>query len=86
MNGRLQDDGSIIFPMRGDPPVCNLEGYIQDPEDAFRWIMLYCPCKHRELKKRFICSSGKVRHKDYCNHLQLVINPAYCNQCQVSDK
>jgi hypothetical protein len=86
-DGRLQSDGSIIFPIRGAPPKCDLPGYMVDPTDDFRWIMIYCPCKHRVLRQRYICNNGQERFRDFCELLKLPINPAYCNQaCKVVDR
>lgn len=85
--GRLQGDGSITFPMRGDPPPCNLPGYRVDPDDPFRWLMIYCKCQHRKLAHQWICSNGKMRTGDYCQVKNLPINPLYCNQdCTIEDK
>lgn len=80
---RLQSDGSIVFPMKGGvPPDCNLDGFVQDPNDTHRWIQLYLPCKYR-CQKGFTCPSGKVKMQDYCKLIELQVNIVYCNQvCQ----
>lgn len=86
-NGRVQIDGSIIFPLRGTPPTCNLDGYYQDPDDPYRWRMIYCKCKHRELGKLYTCPSGRTKKRDFCNLVLIPINPRYCNQdCSIKDK
>lgn len=84
---RTQSDGSITFPCRGKAPDCNVPGYVPDPFDPFRWIMVYCPCKHRLLMHKFICSTGKERTADFCGLLKIPISPRYCNvDCSEIDR
>lgn len=79
-NARHNIDGSITFPCRGIAPTCNEPGYIEDPNDPFRWIMIYCPCIHRELQKPIPCpNSGRIRNVDFCKLKILGINPRFCN-------
>lgn len=83
---RHQPDGSVTFPARGRPPVCNVPGYIEDPGDEYRWLMVYCPCKHRVLEKPYICKSGKLKHRDFCELKLVPINPQTCKDCIVEPK
>jgi hypothetical protein len=76
---RVHSDGSVTFPVRGDPPQ-PIQGYVQDPGDPFRWIMSYVTCKHRILNQSYKCSSGQIRTRDFCPLIGLPINPSYCNQ------
>lgn len=79
---RFQSDGRVTFPMRGQPPACNVPGYVEDPDDPFQWIKLYEPCKHRAEGVGIKCpASGKVRQGDYCKLLLLKINPLICSGC-----
>lgn len=82
MNGRLTGDGRMTFPMKGDPPVLNLEGWHVDPDDPYQWIQDYKTCKYRKCGVGIKCpNSGKIREGDYCELIQLRINPAVCSGC-----
>lgn len=76
---RFQEDGSVTFPMKGKPPVCNVPGYHQDETDAFKWIRDWIPCQHRLLGAAWICASGKKQIRDLCVIKKMPINPKYCD-------
>lgn len=44
--GRELDDGTLVFPQRGDPPAEKL-GYQRDPGNPYNLIPLWVPCKFR---------------------------------------
>jgi hypothetical protein len=79
--GRIQSDGSIVYPMRGDFPSPPL-GYTSDPNDPYRLILDYLNCKYREIGQKFKCPSNQIKTRDFCHLLKLPINPAYCRDCQ----
>ena len=84
-NARHQPDGSVTFPPRGTLPVCNVEGYEEDPSDPWKWIMLYLDCRHRTLNKPYKCNTGKLKQRDFCELKMLPCNPAICKGCPVRE-
>ncbi len=77
---RMQDDGSITFPMRGSPPIWAHANYVRDPTDAYRFVLGYKPCKYRLLGVRVKCPLGS-RLIDQCVLIGLPVHPAFCQTC-----
>ena len=44
---RVQKDGSIIHPVRGNPPTDVPEGYVVDPNDPYIFRIALEPCSYR---------------------------------------
>lgn len=44
---RLCDDGSLMYPKRGNPPPV-IEGYLRDPSDPYTLRPQYPECVYRE--------------------------------------
>jgi hypothetical protein len=77
---RHNSDGSVVFPMRGKAPTCNVPGYVEDPTDPYRWLMVYTLCDNREINKLMPCPrSGRPVCRDYCAKVNMVVTPRYCN-------
>lgn len=47
MTFREQDDGSRVFPTRGDPPL-EVPGFQRDPGNQYRLIPIMPPCQFRK--------------------------------------
>lgn len=79
MSGRLQEDGSILYPRRGNPPKAP-EGFESDPGDPFILRPVFEPCDNRKIQ-RVILPCGNVGGRHMCVLKGVDISPGYCDDC-----
>jgi hypothetical protein len=77
--GRILEDGTIIFPHRGQPPR-PIIGYVQDSGDPFVFKPILPTCKYRVDKWRKMCG-GMARFLD-CSKFKIQITAKDCLACK----
>lgn len=83
-SGRLQKDGSLVYPHRGDPP--NIpDGFMRDPGDPYVLIPVFEDCTHRHLiKVELPCGKEAARH--WCTLHDKEATPTVCDFCPDIDE
>lgn len=64
---RILPDKSIVYPTKGVEPPPDVEGYVRDPQNSFRFIPKWFSCDYR-VQSQFIKSCGNVTIKAFCGH------------------
>lgn len=79
------DDGSIVFPKRGDPPL-EVPNYTRDPKDPYKFTPSFIPCMHRiALTKILPC--GKLSYGGWqCAYKGAIVSVTICKECDVEPK
>jgi hypothetical protein len=86
-SARKNSDGSVSFPARGKPPTEVTEGYEEDPNDPYRWLMSWVECQYREFNHPYVCPSGSLRHATFCKKKNIPLTPRICAvDCNEPDK
>lgn len=79
MGGRLQEDGSLVYPRRGEPPTLP-DGFERDPGDPYVIRPVYEDCKHRCIVK-FIMPCGLLGGRNWCTLKGIEATMGVCNFC-----
>lgn len=67
---RSMSDGSIVFPRKGAEPPPDIDGFVRDPGDAWRFKKLWMSCPYR-IQNQFLKSCGSVGILSICNNQTL---------------
>ena len=83
---RLTSDGKYVFPKRGDPPSVIPDGYKRDPGDPYILVPDFREeCKQRSCRQK-ILPCGKLSTVFYCEFLDVIVTPQFCNECELEVK
>lgn len=82
LNYRVQPDGSIAFPARGDPPK-HVLGY-KGTTDPYVFVPDLEPCPYRCFPKR-VKPCGKIDYPMVCSQLEQLITYKVCDECELLD-
>lgn len=80
---RKMPNGSLAYPVGGNPPKSCPDGYIKDPGDPFVCLP-DVPCRFREDKLVEGCCTAV--HGLYCNYFEEEIHINRCKECEVREE
>lgn len=64
---RILQGGFIAYPRKGVEPPPDIEGYVRDPQDSYRFIPKWFQCDFR-IQSQYVKSCGNVTIKSFCSH------------------
>lgn len=84
MRYRILDDGTLVFPKNGLPPM-ELNGYVQDPGDPYVFTPIVPDCVHRTQRNSCLPCGTHIM-KAFCLKLELFVTPKHCSECVLEKK
>ena len=80
-------NGDLIYPNKGNPPICPPD-YERDHGDPFILHKIYPPCDYREVKGYYRPCCGSRFEHHFCKKQDgLLVNFAICEVChETQDK
>lgn len=77
--GTLLKDGTLVFPIRGNPPK-PVQGFVRDPSNPYAFKPILATCKYRKIDDIFYQKCGCTGQKITCA-LFSTVDMSKCYKC-----